>query len=281
MLSSGSRAPAGCLQVPDLGLQEQPGATDQGIRDAGSSQPVHDDLPVPVPPVQDRDVAPAPRFGQHQERLPDPLDDELRLVGLVRGEDELDGIARLAGRAQRLTQLQSPDVVADEPVRGIQDPARGAAVLQQRQARDGAAAVVRAPRRAGRRIAPGSAEGRVAGTPEPVDRLVVVTHDDHVVRLVRSATDELQQRDLGHVRVLEFVHEHVPELALVAQQQVRPVEQQLDGERHLLAEVEHAASAELCLVPRVDLGLLLRAAARSSASASRRKVRFRPLARTR
>ena len=59
-------------------------------------------------------------------------------------------------------------------------------------------------------------ERRVAGAAEAVDRLVVVADDDHVVRLVRPAADQLQQQDLGHVRVLELVDEDVPELVLVA-----------------------------------------------------------------
>ena len=86
-------------------------------------------------------------------------------------------------------------------------------------------------------------EGGVAGAAEAIDGLIVVTHDDHVVRLVWAAPDQLQQQDLGHVGVLELVHQDVPELVLVAAQDVGPLGQQLDGACLLLAEIEQPALA--------------------------------------
>ena len=105
-------------------------------------------------------------------------------------------------------------------------------------------------------------ERGVAGAAEAVDRLVVVADDDDVVGLVRAAPDKLQQQDLGHVRVLELVHEHVAELVLVAAQDVGPLGEQLDRAQLLLAEVEQAALAQGGLVDRVRLRLLGQAHAR-------------------
>ena len=98
-------------------------------------------------------------------------------------------------------------------------------------------------------------ERRVARAAEAIDGLVVVTDDDHVVGLVRAAADQLEQQDLGHVGVLELVHEDVPELVLVAANDVRPLGEQLDGQQLLLAEVEQAALAQRALVDAVCLRL--------------------------
>ena len=100
------------------------------------------------------------------------------------------------------------------------------------------------------------AEGRVARAPEAVDRLVVVADHHDVVGLVGPAADELEEQDLGHVRVLELVDQDVAELALVAKKKVGPVAQELDRAELLLAEVDQAALVERPLVERVYLRLL-------------------------
>ena len=63
-------------------------------------------------------------------------------------------------------------------------------------------------------------EGGEAGAAEAVDRLVVVADDHDVVRPVRRPAEQLDELDLGDVRVLELVDEDVAELALLAAQDV-------------------------------------------------------------
>ena len=135
-------------------------------------------------------------------------------------------------------------VVADEPAGRGEDLAGGAAVLQQRLALDLRDGAIRIPRGSLLEAFLEPLECRVAGAAEAIDGLVVVANDDDVVRLVRPAPDQLQQEDLGHVGVLELVHEHVPELVLVAAQDVGPLGEQLDRQQLLLAEVQQAALAQ-------------------------------------
>ena len=95
-------------------------------------------------------------------------------------------------------------------------------------------------------------EGGEAGAPEAVDRLVVVADDHDVVRPVRRPAEQLDELDLGDVRVLELVDQDVAELALPAAQDVGPGLEQLGDGGDLLAEVERAAPRELLLVGAVD-----------------------------
>ena len=86
--------------------------------------------------------------------------------------------------------------------------------------------------------------------------MVVVADDHDVVRPVRRPAEQLDQLDLGDVRVLEFVDEDVAELALVAAQDVRPLLEEAGDEADLLAEVEGAAAGKLLLIGAVDEGEL-------------------------
>ena len=95
-------------------------------------------------------------------------------------------------------------------------------------------------------------EGRVTRAPEAVDRLVVVADDHDVVRPIGRPAEELDELDLGDVRVLELVDEDVPELALVAAEDVGPMLEEARDGADLLAEVERAAAFELLLVGAVD-----------------------------
>src|SRR5450759_5878039 len=99
-------------------------------------------------------------------------------------------------------------------------------------------------------------EGGVAGAAESIDRLVVFAHYNHVVGLVGAPTDQLQEQYLGHVGVLELVHEHVPKLTLVSEQDVRTVAEQLNRPQLLLAEIEQPSLVESPLIQLVNLGLL-------------------------
>ena len=86
-------------------------------------------------------------------------------------------------------------------------------------------------------------EGGEAGAAESIDRLVVVADDHDVVRPIRRPAEQLDQLDLGDVRVLELVDQDVAELALLAAQDVGPGLEQLGDGGDLLAEVERAAAA--------------------------------------
>ena len=231
------------LEVADLRLQEEPGRAHDDVRDAAPAQPLDDLLAVRMASVQDCDVAPGARLGQRLVGLADALDDGVGLVLLIGGDDDLDRGALITGRQQRLVELQPRVVVDDEPVGGGQDVPDRAAVLEQRDLLDRLCRSSGVPRRRLAEALLEAAEGGIRGAAEAIDRLVVVTHDHDVVGLVRSTADELEDRDLGHVGVLELVDEDVAELALVAEQQVRSLGQQLDGAQHLLAEVERAPLA--------------------------------------
>src|SRR6187402_2809042 len=84
-------------------------------------------------PVQHGDVAPAARLRQRLERLLDPLDDDVRLVLLIRR------VGQIHERADVLDRLEWPLlepllVVVDQPARRREDVAGGPAVLDERLA---------------------------------------------------------------------------------------------------------------------------------------------------
>ncbi len=168
-----------------------------------------------------------PRGGECRERLLDPGDDHVRLVLLVRGVDDADRLASWFDGLERAA-LEPLLVARDEPAGGRQDVAGRAAVLEQGLAGHRHCGPVGGPHRRHLEAFAEALKGGVAGAPEAVDRLVVVTDHDDVVGLVRAAADQLEQQDLGHVGVLELVHQHVPELGLVAAHDVRTLCQQLD-----------------------------------------------------
>ncbi len=95
-------------------------------------------------------------------------------------------------------------------------------------------------------------EGRVAGAAEAVDGLVVVPHHHDVVRAVRRAPQQLDQLDLGDVRVLELVDQEVAVLALPSAQDVRASLEEADDRGDLLAKVQGATPGELVLVRVID-----------------------------
>ncbi len=95
-------------------------------------------------------------------------------------------------------------------------------------------------------------EGREAGAAEAVDGLVVVPHHHDVVRAIRRAPQQLDQLDLGDVRVLELVHQQVAELALPPAQDVRAALEEADDRGDLLAKVQRAPPRDLLLVRVID-----------------------------
>ena len=90
-------------------------------------------------------------------------------------------------------------VEADQPVGGIQDRRARAVVAAQHHD-------LRAPV-----PLPELQDVADGGAAELVDRLVVVAHDRHVAVALREQRDQLR---LGPVRVLELVHQDVPEATL-------------------------------------------------------------------
>ena len=88
---------------------------------------------------------------------------------------------------------------------------------------------------------------------ELVDRLVVVTDHRDVAMPLGDQRDELR---LGPVRVLELVHQHVPEPRLDRLAGRRRLPQQPQRERDLVPEVDRAVRGQQRLVARVGAGQL-------------------------
>ncbi len=91
------------------------------------------------------------------------------------------------------------------------------------------------------------------GTSPPIDGLVVIGDDRHVVM---TGAQPLHQLELRVVRVLELVHQDVLESSLVEIEHVRPLEQQPQGQDDLIPEVDVALAGHQLLVLRVRGGQL-------------------------
>ncbi len=190
----------------------------------------------------------------------DGIDDGDRFVLWAGAHDDLDRVAILALGHQPLGRLEAGLVLLDEPAGRGQDVPDRPEVLLQAQARR------RARRRAIRRVGWRSREARielgeggVAGAAEPVDALVVVAHDHHVVRPVRRPAEQFDQLDLGNVGVLELVDQQVAILALEPAQHVGPRPEQLGHGGDLLAVIERAAACQFLFVGAVYAGELCQA----------------------
>ena len=123
--------------------------------------------------------------------------------------------------------------MADEPVRGVEDRAARPVVAPQHDDPRVPVPLAELEDVADRRAA------------ELVDRLVVVAHHGDVAVALGDERDELR---LGPVRVLELVHEHVPEAPLDLLPRGRRLAQQPQGERHLVPEVDRAVRRQQPLV---------------------------------
>ena len=259
------------LQVPDLRRGEQREAAHHRVRDVLLLQPGDDRLAVLVLPIQDRHLRPG--RARVVVRL-HGVHDGHRLVLRPATDDDLHLAAVLAAGPQPLVRLEAGGVVHDQPVGGGQHLADRAEVLLDAQ--DGRLAGRRAVGRVGGWPAEAPVElgeGGKAGAAESVDGLVVVAHHHHVVRPVRRASQQLDQLDLRDVRVLEFVHQQVAELALPAAQDVGARLEELRHRRDLLAEVERTPPVELLLVRAIDL---MRSRSSASPPARRRRRRRCP-----
>ncbi len=185
----------------------------------------------------------------------DPVGDRIGLVGAGRVARQLDralvGFGSRKPRAcaqplvQPLARLQPVGVVvADEPMRRVEDRLPAAVVVDEHDARG---AGVR------RSEAEDVAERR---SPEPVDRLVVVADDGDIAVVRGQQPDELPLRV---VRVLELVHQDVPIPTPLLVEDRRVIPQEPEREADLVAEVEPIAAAHEALVGGVgrrQLGLV-------------------------
>lgn len=244
------------LEVADLRRLEQAQATDHRVRDVLVAQPGDDRVAVLVFAVQDGDVVGAAGGPVDDGRLDRIDDDDGLVLGPGTGDDPDRGSVGALG-AEALVGFDPGHVLADQPVGGGQDVTHGTEVLLQPETtrRPGsrhARVMDRRPTEARIELH----EGGEAGSPESIDGLVVVAHDHDVVRAVRRAAEQLDELDLGDVRVLELIDEQVSKLALVATQDVGPRPEQLDDRTDLAAEVEGAPLRELGLVRAVHPGEL-------------------------
>ena len=132
-------------------------------------------------------------------------------------------------------------VVPDEPVGRVEDRRARAVVAAQDHHPGLPVALAELEDVADRRAA------------ELVDRLVVVADHGHVAVPLGDQGDEL---GLGAVRVLELVHEHVPEPPLDRLAGRRRLAQEPQRERDLVAEVDRPVGREQLLVAAVRPGQL-------------------------
>ena len=124
-------------------------------------------------------------------------------------------------------RLEAVGVLLDEAIGRVEDPLPRAAVLDERDHR---------PLREG--LAEG-VEVRERGPAPGEDRLIVVADNGDVAVRIDQQTQELE---LGVVRVLELVHEDVAIPILEAARRRRPLPQEPERERDLIAEVDDAVA---------------------------------------
>ena len=233
-------------QEADLGPGVQPGGSREPPRDPGHVQRAQDRIGVVVRAHQDRVVAGrCPVCDPAADLRRDPV----RLLG--RAREGLDtnrhGVGRHALGAEPLRDA-GPDleairvVEADQAVRGV----------EHRRMRSIVAPQDHRPRTP---VAGLEVEDVVdRGTPERVDRLVVVADDRHVAMPLGEEPDELRLRP---VRVLELVDEDVPEAGLDPLASLGRLADESERQCDLVAEVDEAAGREEVLVTRVRPGQLV------------------------
>ena len=170
------------------------------------------------------------------------------MLGISDPPDYRDALPQVAPQGL----VAASPVPCDHGVRGLQDRVAGAVVLVQD---DG----------------PGSGEVTLEvedvadrGPPEGVDGLVGIAHHHQLGRsggrslgcrcggLTAQFTD---QRVLGVVRVLVFVHQHMPEPAPVLLPDLREGLEQVDGGHDQVVEVEGVGGPEARLVFLIDPGI--------------------------
>ena len=236
----------------DLGLAVEPGRAAEPPGNARHVQRADVRVGVAIAAHENRVLTGGPPGSNGRA---DPVGDRIGLVRTRRVAGQLDRAVRGLGsgearaRAQPLVQplarLQPVGVVvADEPVRRVEDRLPAAVVVDEHDARGA---------RVGR---PETEDVAERGSPEAVDRLVVVADDRDVAVIRGQQPDELP---LGVVRVLELVHQDVPIPTTLLVEDRRVIPQEPEREADLVAEVEPIAGSHQPLVGGVgrrQLGLV-------------------------
>ena len=221
------------LHLPPL-VEGHP--ADDLVGEVERAEDVLDRARLSVGAVQDRDVAGRGRLALAAQPL-DLASDQLGLVVLVVClEDDDVGAARAVGPQPLLLACR---VVADDGVRGVEDPLGAAVVLLElhhRRVREVALEVEDVP--------------QVSSTPGE-DRLIVVADDGQVLLPTREVS---QEHVLRAVRVLVLVDEDVLEAILPVVHRVIARLEQPHGEEEQVVEVERVVLAQEALVARPDDG---------------------------
>ena len=207
-------------QVLDLAAVVELHAADDAVRNAGAHELLFDDAALRVGAVEDRDVAEAVVLGfdeAHRSRARRTQASSCSSSRVVPG-DEL--AADLLG-PQLLRAARR--VVGDHRVRGVEDPLRRAVVLLEHD-----------HRRVGEHLLEPHDVPEVRPA-ELVDRLIRVSHDQHVAVLFGEHAHELP---LGHVGVLELVDQHLGEAGAPAGEHVGVLAEQAHGEHEQVVEVD-------------------------------------------
>ena len=238
-------------QHPHLGLPVQARRPAEAPRDARHVQGSQVRVGIAIAADQDGVVAGMPPGADGGT---DPVRDRIGLVRPGRVAEQLDRASLRLGAAELGPSLQPlveslPGfqpirvVVADQPMRRVEDSLPAAVVVDQHDARRGRIRLTEAE---------DVAEGRAA---EAVDALVVVADDRHVAVL---GGQQLHDLPLRVVRVLELVDQDVPIPRALLVEDGRMLAQEAQREAHLVPEVDPVGRPHQLLVGGVrrrELGL--------------------------
>ena len=177
-----------------------------------------------------------PPRGAFLKQLVHAPGNKARFVHFVETGIETNRVAITALGPQLLAQAIA--VIADHRVGGFQDGAGGAVVLLQA---NGAGI---------REVAAEFVDVLDLGAAPAIDGLVVVTDDSDRIVLVRQ---QPQPGVLNTVGILEFVHQNVPEAALIVATQILVVAEQLQHPQQHFVEVHQPATLAGVFVGEVDL----------------------------
>src|SRR3954452_20976960 len=221
-------------EVLDLSALVEARAADHLVRHALTDEDVLEHAALRVGAVEDGDLAAREALLDEQRDLGGDI---ARLGVLVLDLDDPHRVAVSELRPEVL--LLSLAVVADDPVRGVEDVLGRAVVLVE---------------------GVGDCSGEVLleledvadiGGPEAVDRLVRIAHYEEVAVLLG---EELEQAVLRMIRVLVLVDEDVAERLLPLLAGLGEALEHVDREEEHVVEVDGVRGEETLLVEVVDLG---------------------------
>ena len=219
-------------QVLDLGTLVEPDPGDQAVGDLAAQQLVLDGPGLRVRPHQHGHV---PELEPLRAEFRQPSHDPARLVLVVAGVEELQGVAGALVRPQGLAPTLF--IAGDDGARSVED-VLGRAVVPLQLADAAAREVLLEPQQV------------VEFGPAPaVDALVLVADRGQARNgTVRVGHQVLHQLQLGRVRVLELVDEQVAKASPDPRADLLVVAQQAYGERDQVVEVDAARTPQLGLV---------------------------------